>query len=176
MMQRFCTLIALLTVQGSEVFGQNARTDSSGVQQSAQLRAQGVLASAGLAVPYIDGVVGDLTLVMGRLNWVRDWRPGVELALGAVLRTPAAVAQVGLVMPVPLTPEITFLPVAGVNGVAAITAGGGAHGFYGGASLMMHGKGPVGLRLGVTRYTFGDLDETGILLLELGIVRDSRRR
>ena len=148
---------------------QRSLTDSS-------TTARNWLVGASVGMPgYESEPVPELFTIGMNLTQMRPGRLGADFAIGTMPRAFAFGAGVlgaraGVVLPIAPTPDVLFLPSAGVSFVGGAGEGGGAAiGGLNAGAAMVFWTNDVGFRSGITWHRFQDFRES-VWLVEIGIV------
>jgi len=148
---------------------QRSLTDSS-------TTARNWLVGASVGMPgYESEPVPELFTIGMNLTQMRPGRLGADFAIGTMPRAFAFGAGVlgaraGVVLPIAPTPDVLFLPSAGVSLVGGAGEGGGAAiGGLNAGAAMVFWTNDVGFRSGITWHRFQDFRES-VWLVEIGIV------
>ena len=156
------------------LFAINADAQRSLTDSSTTARNWLVGASVGLP-GYEREPAPELFTIGMNFTQMRPGRFGADFAIGTMPRAFAFGAGVlgaraGVVLPIAPTPDVLFLPSAGVSLVGGAGEGGGAAiGGLNAGAAMVFWTNDVGFRSGITWHRFQDFRES-VWLVEIGIV------
>jgi hypothetical protein len=148
----------------------------SDAQDSVALRRPGNIVGFSVGVPGADGQASLLVTTIGfNATHVVPWRPGFDVAVGTApilmgFGVATVGARAGVVLPVPVTPQLMILPGAGLSFVGA--SGGdeiaGATGWNLNVALIAAASRSTALRTGLSVHRFDGVN--GVWLYETGFV------